>query len=156
MKTALKCKNDEFFCHASQKCTECPMPCKSPQHPKTLAIAHENGHKRKKDVFLVMPLKYVPSVMGLVNHPRTPKLWAIAHKSHKRKNDEFFVIPLQNVQTVIFLVNLHGTPKQWAIAHKMALKLKKRQVFLSCLSNVYRVSWPCKSVWNPKTVCKSS
>jgi hypothetical protein len=59
MKTALKCKNDEFF---------------------------------------VMPLKNVLSAMGLVNHPGTPKLWAIAHKNgHKCKNNEFFVIPLQNV-----------------------------------------------------------
>jgi hypothetical protein len=42
MKTALKCKNDEFF---------------------------------------VIRLKYVQSVMSLVNHPRTPKLWAIAHEN---------------------------------------------------------------------------
>jgi hypothetical protein len=63
------------------------------RNPST--TAHENGQKRKKDKFLVMPLKYVLSVMGLVNHPGTPKLWAIAHKNgHKRKNDEFFVIPL--------------------------------------------------------------
>jgi hypothetical protein len=69
--------------------------------------------KCKNDEFLVMPLKHVLSGIGLVNHPGTPKLWAIAHKNgHKRKNDEFFVIPLQNVQTVIFLVNLHGSPKQ--------------------------------------------
>jgi hypothetical protein len=62
------------------------MPCKSPQHPKTVGIAYENGHKRKKDEFLVMPLKYVLSVMGLVNHPGTPKMWAIAHENgHKRK-----------------------------------------------------------------------
>jgi hypothetical protein len=61
-----------------------------------------------------MPLKHVLSVVGLVNHPGTPKLWAIAHKNgHKHKNVEFFVIPLQNEQTVIFLVILHGTPKQW-------------------------------------------
>jgi hypothetical protein len=46
---------------------------------------------QKKKVF-VMPLKHVLSVMGLVNHPGTPKLWAIAHKnSHKHKNNEFFV-----------------------------------------------------------------
>jgi hypothetical protein len=42
MKTALKCKNDEFF---------------------------------------VTPLKYVLSVMDLVNHFGTPKLWAIAHEN---------------------------------------------------------------------------
>jgi hypothetical protein len=36
--------------------------------------------KRKNGEFLVMPLKHVLSVMGLVNHPGTPKLWAIAHE----------------------------------------------------------------------------
>jgi hypothetical protein len=45
------------------------------------AIAHENGHKRKNDEFFVMPLKHVVSVMGLVNHPSTPKLWPIAHEN---------------------------------------------------------------------------
>jgi hypothetical protein len=67
--------------------------------------------------FFVMPLKHVLSVIDLVNHPGTPKLWAIAHENgHKRKSYEFFIIPLENVQTVIFLVNHHGTPKLWAIA----------------------------------------
>jgi hypothetical protein len=37
--------------------------------------------KRKKDEFLVIPLKNVLSVMGLVNHPGTPKVWAIAHEN---------------------------------------------------------------------------
>jgi hypothetical protein len=37
--------------------------------------------KRKKDEFLVIPLKNVLSVMGIVNHPGTPKLWAIAHEN---------------------------------------------------------------------------
>jgi hypothetical protein len=41
--------------------------------PKLRAIAHESGHKRKNDEFLVMPLKHVLSVMGLVNHTGTPK-----------------------------------------------------------------------------------
>jgi hypothetical protein len=37
---------------------------------------------------LVMPLKHVLSVMGLVNHLKTPKLWAIAHKNgHKCQSD---------------------------------------------------------------------
>jgi hypothetical protein len=35
----------------------------------------------KNDEFLVMPLKNVLSVMGLVNHPGIPKLWAIALKN---------------------------------------------------------------------------
>jgi hypothetical protein len=36
--------------------------------------------KCKNDEFLVMPLKNVLRAMGVVNHPGTPKLWAIAHK----------------------------------------------------------------------------
>jgi hypothetical protein len=37
--------------------------------------------KCKNYEFLVMPLKYVLSVMDLVNHYETPKLWAIAHEN---------------------------------------------------------------------------
>jgi hypothetical protein len=57
--------------------------------------------------------------MGLVNHPGTPKLWAIAHKNgHKRKYDEFLVVPLKHVLNVIGLVNHPRNPKLWAIAHE--------------------------------------
>jgi fatty-acid desaturase len=64
-------------------------------------------------------LKHVLSFMGLVNHPGTPKLWAIAHENgHKRKNDEFLVMPLKHVLSVIGLVNHPGKPKLWAIAHE--------------------------------------
>jgi hypothetical protein len=46
--------------------------------------------KQKNDDFLVMPLKHVLSVMGLINHPGIPKLWAIGHENgHKCKNNEF-------------------------------------------------------------------
>jgi hypothetical protein len=85
--------------------------------------------KRKNDEFLVTPLKHVKSVMDLVNHPGTPKLWAIAHENgHKCKNDEFVVMPLKHVQIFMDLVNHSGTPKLW--------------VFLptslwSCLPNMY-------------------
>jgi hypothetical protein len=42
--------------------------------------------------FFVMPPKHVLSVMGLVDHPRTLKLWAIAHENgHTQKNDKFFL-----------------------------------------------------------------
>jgi hypothetical protein len=78
--------------------------------------------EHKNDEFLVMSLKHVLSVMGLVNHPRIPKLWAIAHKNgHKRKNDECLVMSLKHV---------HGpcksprTPKILAIALEKALKRK--------------------------------
>jgi hypothetical protein len=54
--------------------------------------------KHKKDEFLFMPLKHVLSVMGLVNHPRTPKLWAMAHENGpKTQNGKFLVMPLKHV-----------------------------------------------------------
>jgi hypothetical protein len=57
--------------------------------------------------------------MGLVNHPRTLKLWAIAHENdHKRKYDKFLAMPLKHVLSVIGLVNHPGNPKLWAIAHE--------------------------------------
>jgi hypothetical protein len=37
--------------------------------------------KCRNDEFLVTPLKNVLGVMGLVNHPGIPKLWAIAHNN---------------------------------------------------------------------------
>jgi hypothetical protein len=65
--------------------------------------------------------------MDLVNHPGTPKLWAMVHKNgHKRKNDEFLVMPLKHVLSVMGLVNHPGTPKLWAIALDNGHKRKKR------------------------------
>jgi fatty-acid desaturase len=94
--------------------------------------------KHKNDEFLVMPLKYVLSVMGLVNHPGTPKLWAIAHEnSHKHKNDEFLVMSIKYVLRFMGLVNQPGTPKLWAIAHENGLKMQKTTSFWSCHSNMY-------------------
>jgi hypothetical protein len=81
MKTALKCKHDEFFSIPPKNVLSVMGLVNHPRTPKMWAIAHENGHKRKNDEFLVMPLKHVVSVMGLVNHPSTPKLWPIAHEN---------------------------------------------------------------------------
>jgi hypothetical protein len=68
--------------------------------------------------------------MGLLNHHRTPKLWAIAHeKALKRKNDEFLVKPLKHVLSVMDLVNQPGTPKLWAIVHENGHKRKNDEFF---------------------------
>jgi hypothetical protein len=65
--------------------------------------------------------------MGLVNHPGTPKQWAIAHEnSHKCKNDEFVTMPLKHVLIFMELVNHSGTPKLWAIAYENAPKMQKQ------------------------------
>jgi hypothetical protein len=83
--------------------------------------------KRKNDEFLVMPLKHVLIVIGLVNHPETLKLWAIAHENgHKRKNHEFLVMSLKHILSIVGLVNHPGTPKLWAVAHEDGPKTQKR------------------------------
>jgi hypothetical protein len=85
------------------------------------------AQKCKNGEFLVMPLKHVLSVMGLVNHPETPKLWAIVlENGHKHKNDEVLVMSLKHVLSFMGLVNHPGTPKLWAIAHEDGPKTQKR------------------------------
>jgi hypothetical protein len=82
--------------------------------------------KHKNDEFLVMPLKYVLSVMDLVNHYGTLKLWAIAHeKGLKSKKDDFLVMPLKHVLGVMDLANHSKTPKLWAIALENDPKTQK-------------------------------
>jgi hypothetical protein len=82
--------------------------------------------KCKQDDFFGIPLKNVLIVMGLVNHPVTPKLWAIAHEnSHKCKSDQFSVMPLKYVVSVMGLVNHPSTLKLWAIAHENGPKTQK-------------------------------
>jgi hypothetical protein len=74
--------------------------------------------KHKNNEFLARPLKNVLSLMGLVNQPRTPKLWTIAHENGRNANTtSFLVMPLKHVLSVIDLANHSGTPKLWAIAH---------------------------------------
>jgi hypothetical protein len=77
-----------------------------PITPKQWAIAHKNGHKRKNDVFLVMPIKHVLSVMGLENHLGNPKQWAIAHENDPiTQKRRVFVMPLKHVLSVMGHVN---------------------------------------------------
>jgi hypothetical protein len=113
--------------------------------------------KRKNDEFFVMPLKYVLSVMGLVDHPETPKLWAIAHKNgNTRKNDAFLATPLKNVLSVMGLVNHPEIPKLWAIAHENSHARKNNKFFCYSSLECTDCHIPCKSPRNPKTMGNSS
>jgi hypothetical protein len=77
-----------------------------------------------------MHIKNVLSVIGIVNLPETPKLWAIPYKNgRKHKNDQFLVMPLKNILSDMGLVNHPGTPKLWAIAHKNGHKYKNDEFF---------------------------
>jgi hypothetical protein len=97
--------------------------------------------KCKNDEFLVMPRKHVLGVIDLVNHPETPKLWAIAHENGpKMQNSEFLVMPLKHVLGVMDLVNLLETPKLWAIGHENGHKRINDEFFLF-LSKMCRLSY---------------
>jgi hypothetical protein len=94
----------------------------------------KTAQKCKNDEFLVTPLKNVLSVMCIINHPGTPKLWAIAHENGPQTQDNFLVMPLKNVLSVMGLVNHTGTPKLWAIDHENSHKCKNNDFF--CLSSL--------------------
>jgi hypothetical protein len=51
MKTALQCKNDEFFVTPLKNVLSVTGLENHPGTPKLWAIAHENGHKHKNDEF---------------------------------------------------------------------------------------------------------
>ena len=72
MKTALKCENNEILVLTIKHVSGLTSHANLPETPKLWAIAHENGHKTRKDEFLVITLKHV-------NRVGTPKLWAVAH-----------------------------------------------------------------------------
>ena len=62
--------------------------------------------KRENDKFSAMALKPVSGLTCLVNHPRTPKLWAIAHENgSKRENDKFSAMTLKPISGIIGLGN---------------------------------------------------
>ena len=72
----------------------------------------------KNDEFLVITLKHVSGLRVVVNPPRTPKLWAMAHEnSHKTCRRRVLGHGLKNISCLMVIVNLLGTPKLWAIAH---------------------------------------
>jgi hypothetical protein len=66
----------------------------------------------QNDEFLVLPLKHVLSVMDLVNHSGTSKLWAISHENGpKMQKRRVFGHSSKNVMSVMGLVNHPEIPK---------------------------------------------
>jgi hypothetical protein len=83
-----------------------------------------------------------------VNCPKTPKLWAISHKTAiKHENDEFLAMPLKHVPIVMGLVNRPKTIKLWAIAHEITRKRENRVFFCHASQTSHR---PSKSHRNPQ------
>src|SRR3954468_6234371 len=118
MITTIKHKNDEFF----------SIPLKHVNRYGTLklwAIAHENGHKTRKQRVLSHTLKHLSGLTIVLNRTETLKPWAIDHENdHKTPKDKFLVVTLKHV-------NCPGTPKLSEIAHESSHKTQKRWAYLS-------------------------
>jgi hypothetical protein len=113
--------------------------------------------KRKNNKVLIMPLKHILGVMSLVDHPRTPKLWAIAHKNgHKCKNSKKKSPFLSKMSKPYIPCKSPWNPKQWAIAHEDGPKTQKRRVLGHASQTCTECHGPCKSLQNPKTMDNSS
>src|SRR3954462_13721022 len=85
--------------------------------------------KRENDEFLVISSQHVSGRKVIVNRPRTPKQWAVAHENgHKHENYEFLGITLKHVLGLKVVVNRPRTPKPWAIAHENVHKTRDRRV----------------------------
>jgi hypothetical protein len=94
--------------------------------------------KRKNDEFLVMPLKHVLSVMDLVNHSRTPKLWAIVHENGPKMQKRGVFGHAS--QKCIDCTGPHPrSPKLWAIAHENDHKRKNDEFLVMPLKHVLSV-----------------
>ena len=82
------------------------------------------------DNFLVKIVKHVSGLTVVVNRPRNPKLWAIAHETAiKHEYNEFLVISLKLLSGLTVVVNCPRTPKLWAITHENGHNMRNRQFF---------------------------
>jgi hypothetical protein len=87
-----------------------------------------------------MPLKHVLSVMGLVNHPRNPRLWAIAYENGpKMQKRQVFGHASQTCTKCHGPCKSPRTPKQWAIAHKNGYKRKNNEFLVMHVKQVLSV-----------------
>jgi hypothetical protein len=99
-----------------------------------------------------MALKNKPTVTCHVNHPRTPKLWSIAHENrHNTQKRRVVVYGFKKALTITCLLYLTRTLKLWAIPHKVAIK-HLNDKFLDKAKKVSNCHEPLKSFQNPKTV----
>jgi hypothetical protein len=76
MKTALKCKNDEFLVTALKNVLSVMGLVNHPGTPKLWGIAHKKAINAKTTSFFVIPLQNVQTVIVLVNLKGTQKQWA--------------------------------------------------------------------------------
>jgi hypothetical protein len=69
------------FGHASQTCTECHGPCKSPHNPKIVGNSSQKRAYTQKRWVFGHAYQTSTKCQGLENHPENPKLWTIAHEN---------------------------------------------------------------------------
>jgi hypothetical protein len=85
-----------------------------------------------------MHVKQVLGVMGLVDHPETPKLWVIAHENgHTCKNDKFFCRSSLKSTNCHIPCKSPQNPKTMGNSSRKWPENAKMMSFWSCLSSMY-------------------
>ena len=118
MKMAIKRENDEFFVitlkHVSSLTVVLNLH-KTENYGQYLMNMHKTENygqylmnmaiKRENDEVLVINLKPVLGLMVVVNRPRIPKLWVIAHENrHKERKRQVFGHNSQALYRVLCLL----------------------------------------------------
>src|SRR3954465_636121 len=82
--------------------------------------------KQENDEFLVIYVQHVSGRKVIVNRPRTPKPWAIAHENgHKTREQRISGHIYQTCQVISRHANPAETQKLWAITHENGHKTRK-------------------------------
>src|SRR3954468_2997570 len=85
-----KTRKRRIFSHIYQTCNGTYRPCKSSWNAKTMGNNTRKWPKHENDEFYVITLNHVSVLKIVVNCPRTPKQWAIAHQNgHKTRKRRF-------------------------------------------------------------------
>jgi hypothetical protein len=90
------------------------------------------------------------SVMGLVNHPENPRLWAVAHETARNTKMTSFGHASQTCTECHWPCKLLETPKLWAIAHENGHKRKNNEFWDMPLKHVVSVMGLVNHLGNPK------
>ena len=82
--------------------------------------------KRENDEFLVIAFQHVSGRKVIVNRPRTPKQWAVAHENgHKTRKLRVFSHISQKCNGSYMPCKSNWNQKPWAITHKNGHKHEK-------------------------------
>src|SRR3954469_9352064 len=113
--------------------------------------------KQENEEFLVITLKHVSCLKVVVNHPRTIKLWEIAHENSNKTRKLRVLGHISQTRNGSYRPsNPTRTQKLWVIAHENCHKTRNDEFLVISLKHVSVSYEACKSAWNPKTMGNNS